>query len=316
MNIKSWLKNQVAAMSVALSNVEKNVLGQERTDLNDSTRQERRHLQGTLADSLMHGEITQDVRDLRWRTYKVLKASQGITLEMRSTDENGNVYYNTNNSESTNLLKKIKLDDFDSYELEMVVNNDDIVISGNDIMNNEQIKLYDNVVRNYKDDVIVSASHGEIKANDYFATSKTEKPINIERSHFPKFFIEKYTKKLNIRKINETDKLIELYINKYGDEYNKSFNLFIREIKKGIEFGIHNLNSFDIKEIEFISDNTLGSNDFLHYKYKIKSFDKIVEFDGYFIVKYIAEIVINGYDILSEYVETELDKKYDNKEKK
>jgi hypothetical protein len=72
-------------------------------------------------------------------------------------------------------------------------------------------------------------------------------------------------------------------------------------------------NSFDIKEVGFISNNTLGANDFLCYGYEIIKLDKIVEFDGYYVIKYVAKNIINGEDILSEYIEVELDEKYDNK---
>ena len=59
--LSKWLKNQAAAAYLALSGVEKNALGQNGGTLEQNVNQERRHTQGTVADSLKQGEVTQEV---------------------------------------------------------------------------------------------------------------------------------------------------------------------------------------------------------------------------------------------------------------
>ena len=59
--LSKWLKNQTAALSLAMAGVEKNALGQNGGSLEQPVSQERRHTQGTLADSLKQGEVTQEV---------------------------------------------------------------------------------------------------------------------------------------------------------------------------------------------------------------------------------------------------------------
>jgi hypothetical protein len=76
------------------------------------------------------------------------------------------------------------------------------------------------------------------------------------------------------------------------------------------------MDMFDIKEVEFITHNTLGSSDFLHYSYEILKVDKIIEFDGNYVIKFKAKVINNGVDILSDFVETDLETKYNNKENK
>jgi hypothetical protein len=61
---------------------------------------------------------------------------------------------------------------------------------------------------------------------------------------------------------------------------------------------------------------TLGVEDFLEYEYKIKSFDKIITFNGHYVIKFIGEVVIDGNNILEEHRVNELDVKYEKKEKK
>lgn len=313
--MKNWLKNKIAAITFAFTNVEKNILNQDGKIADNGTNQERRHLQGTLADSLFHGEITQEVKNLRWRIYKILEASDKTSLEFDHIDENGNIYYRTKKTDDKMALRKTKLDEYDDYKLEMVFFNKEVTLGVMDAIS-KYINEYETPIDTINENNDNVKSHGEISSIEYFATNKTEKPINITREYTPKFFIENFTKKINIRKINNTKKLIEFYINKYPDEYNKNSKLFIKEIEKAIKLGSRNISSLDIKTIEFITNKTLGATDFLHYSYKILNFDKIVEFDGNYVIKYICDTEIDGKNILLQYVETELDEKYKNKEAK
>jgi hypothetical protein len=48
----------------------------------------------------------------------------------------------------------------------------------------------------------------------------------------------------------------------------------------------------------FVSNKDLGTRDFLAYEYDVDGFDKIVSFDGNYVIKFKATIVVNGSDIL------------------
>jgi hypothetical protein len=52
------------------------------------------------------------------------------------------------------------------------------------------------------------------------------------------------------------------------------------------------------------------------FKYKDIVFDKIVEFNGFYVIKFKANIDIDGKDILEEHKVVELDNKYKQKAKK
>lgn len=316
MAITNWLRNKVAALSIALSNVEKNTFSQSKETLVESTHHTQRHLQGTLADALVHGEVTQEVKNLRWRTYKILKASKGLSLTFDKTDEDGDAWYKTRKAEQTRLLNKVVLDQYDSFPLEMVVMNEETKLANFDAIT-EHFEQYETPVKNENEKgEVLSATHGEIKAHEFFIGNKGEKQIQIIRDIFPKFYIERYTKKLNIRKISETERLLEFYISKYPNEYDRTNYLFIKEVQKLIQNGPERINFLEIKNVEFITENTLGADDFIYFNYDVKSFDKVVEFDGHYIVKFIAEVSVNGEDVLLKYVEPELEQKYQNKERK
>ena len=137
------------------------------------------------------------------------------------------------------ILKKIKLDDFDTYTLEMVVDNSEITVSGIDAISNQYINVFETPINVVESGETIT-THGEIKSNEYFASIKNERPIQIERDFFARFSIEEFTRKLNIRKINDNEKLLEFYVNKYPDERRITFNLFIKQIKKILFYNVYN----------------------------------------------------------------------------
>ncbi len=314
--VKNWIRKRMVILSVALSNVEKNALSQTGEGLSADVTQTRRMTQGQLADSLINGEITQEVLNLKWRTYKILKATEGVTAEIIGYDGDGMPITSVTKRDNKKGLKKVSLDIYDDYPLEMVVDNTEIVIGGSDAMDNDNISILDEVMLNYDDKgEVISATHGNISGDEYFATHKTEKPIKIIRESLPNFDIENFTKKLNVRKISKKQRLLEFYVSMYPDEYNRTSRLFISGVKKAIE-NPRQATMLDLKGVEFITYKTLGVSDFLEYRYEIESFDKIIEFKGHYVIKFIANVKVNGRDIMDEHRVEALDKKYEQKAKK
>jgi hypothetical protein len=79
----------------------------------------------------------------------------------------------------------------------------------------------------------------------------------------------------------------------YPDVDNRTSRLFISELKKIINDNrISDL--IEINSVDFITYKAIGVNDFLEYKYEIKSFDKIIEYNGHYVIKFIANSIING----------------------
>ena len=315
MNIKNWFTKQIARIMFSFSNVEKNAFGQSGETLESDITKHQRHTQGMLADSLVNGEITQEVLNLKWRTYKILKASEGIKSTITGYDEDGMPIVKTTKKNSKLGLKKVKVDDYDDYKLEMVLDNSEIALNTTDIIDNDNLSILDTVMQNYDDDGnIISASHAIIGSTELMAIEKGERPLKITREYVPNFFLENYTKKLNVRKINKKERLLEFYVSSYPDEYNKHTTLFLNNIKKAIN---NPKQSFlELKEIEFITYKTIGVEDFLLFKYDNLIFDKIVEFNGFYVIKFKAELKINGKNILDEHRVEELDEKYRTKAKK
>jgi hypothetical protein len=314
--IKEWARKKAAMISLSLSNVEKNAFGQGGESLSSDVNQVQRHSQGQLADSLVNGEITQEVVNLRWRTYKVLRETDGLISKVTGYDEDGMPIVNTSKVDKKKILSKIKTEPTDEYPLEIVLDNEEITNNVNDTIGNQYINVSDSPTLN-KDNLgnVTGATHGIISGDEYFATYKTEKPIVITRDFFPKFNIENFTKKLHIKRINETEKLLEFYISKYPNADDRRSSLFINTLNKAINNPMLS-NIFDIKDVSFTTYKTIGCDDFLYYEYEIVSLDKIVEYNEFYVVKFKGNVTVEAEDILEQHRVAELDKKYENKEKK
>ncbi len=311
MKLLKKIKRHFAILSLAMTNVEKNAFGQKGDDLEIPFNQEVKKTQTTLADSLKQGEMTQEVMNLRWRTYKVLQASENNKAEITGYDENDMPITKVTKTDNKRGLKKISLDKVDSYPLELLVDNSPIIIGGTDGM--DSIENEEAIIINYSEDGEKIASHGEISSEEFYSRNKNTYPISINRKVISKFQIETYTKKLHVRSISETEKLLEFYVSMYPDEYDRRTRLFISDIKKAKE-NSRSSSMLEIDEVSFITDKTIGTYDLLEYKYKVTSFDKIIEFNGNYVIKYKANVIINGRDITEKHRVESLDTKYDNKE--
>lgn len=309
-----WFKNKIIGILMSFYGVEKNMFSS-KNSLDENINIVSEKDTGTLLHSLKNNIVTQEVLNLKWRTYKILKATNGVKSTITGYDEDGMPIVKTTKKNNKLGLKKVKVDEYDDYKLEMVLDNSEIALNTTDIMDNDNLSILDAVIQNYDDDGnIISVSHAVIGSTELMAIEKGERPLKITREYVPNFFLENYTKKLNVRKINKKERLLEFYVSSYVDEYNKHTTLFLKNLKKAIN---NPKQSFlELSEVEFVTYKTIGVEDFLLFKYNNLKFDKIVEFNGFYVIKFKAMVEINGEDVLDEHRVEELDKKYEQKASK
>ena len=121
-----WMKQKITNLLIGLTVFDKKIISPSKDEYNSNVVINNDVNVGTLLYSLKKGEINSEVLDLRWRTYKVLRESEGVTAEIVGHDEDGMPIVKTRKRNKRQGLKKIKLDEFDAYPLEMVINNDEI----------------------------------------------------------------------------------------------------------------------------------------------------------------------------------------------
>jgi hypothetical protein len=121
---------------------------------------------------------------------------------------------------------------------------------------------------------------------------------------------------LYVRKITHNQFLLEFFISKYPEQFDKKHHFFLSDIKKILDNPTRYNSTIDFDTVQFVTNNTIGVPDFLEFEYSIKKFDKIVEYNEFYVIKFISESTIEAKSIIDQFRNIELDEKYNNKEKR
>jgi hypothetical protein len=291
-----WFRNKLIGLMLALSWTENSLKGKSE-DIRVGEGKFQSHKQGMLSDALVRGEVTQEVKELRWRLYKVMRHSSNLTSTITGVDSEGNpIVSTTKKLTPKNKLKRYKCDKTDeNYPLVMVVPNKSVDLSTVDAVG-------------AVDDA------GVISRDNYLAQFKNKKTLFINRSHIPTFKFEDYVSKMLVREMPDDKYLLEFYISKYPTEDRKS-RFAISEMKKIIA-GRYRTPNIEFENLFFISEKVLGVDDFLEFDFKRDKFHSIVEYEGDYVLKIICDKVVYGDDVFEKYRMSDLDEKYDKKMKK
>lgn len=291
--MKNWIRRHLLALFIAFSSVGKklNSSKEERLESGDELSQSKE--QGSLSHALRNGIVNQQVQEFRARIYEVLDRAQNFSIDNEPIfDENGEIITMVASSKDRNveaIPSTVKGDPFDDYPVMLVVDNTPITLGAEE-------------AATYIEDVEKGMS-SKFKFHN-------ENPIMVGRSFVAKDRVEQYAKRLFVRTIDGDKKLLEFYLNKYKTE-NKKHNFFLNSLIKFVNRPMNN-DFLKFETIDFITYNTLGSKDFRLYSFNNIVFNKVVEYDGNYILKYTADIVDNGVDILED-MKKDLSEDYKNK---
>jgi len=288
MNISKWVKNKMVALSLAMASVEKEVLSQDTEAIGLVQNKNK----GTLADDLINGKKTQEVTRLRARMYKVMEAADKLKFKGRMVlgeqdNEDGDIdtevemkfiYEGVDEFNRNTISDKIKFDPFNDEKVVLVIDN------------KRQTKTL----------------------NQVFSNEEADEKTHITRDFRPTFEIEKYSPKIVVRDLGEKERLLEFYISMYPSTDDRKTRLLISEIKKAKE-NPRVTNILEFITLEVITNNDIGAENLRLFKYNYKSFDKIVEYDGFYILKFKVTEEIGNFNIADEYKDSELDNLYENK---
>jgi len=331
--IMSWIKKQITNIVLAIGNVEKNTLNQENIDGSIETGKHQRLNQNSVMDALLRGEVTEEVEKLRWRIYKTMSNIKNFSSKIVGYDKDGFPIVETVYSGDEEKLSKIKLEPTDDYKLIMVVDNTNVsagihsalsldINVYDEIKESEDCNIFDDEISSIEDSVNTDSdinfesnktkTIGELKNNNVGLNL----PLTIGREHIPKFKLENYTKKLHVKKITHNQFLLEFFISKYPEQFDKKHHFFLSDIKKIIDNPTRYNSIIDFNTVSFVTNNTVGVPDFLEFEYSINKFDKIVEFNEFYVIKFISEVTTEAKSIIDQFRNTELDEKYNNKEKR
>ena len=279
MDIGTYLKRKMAMLSLALARVEKSSLNQVSDALGGEGAMNETMEQGSMAQNMLNGVVTHEVKEMRWRMYKVLNAADSLKTKIIGYDDDNLPITETSAHEKQSLRGVIK-DDADPYDVELLVTNKEGVRSTTEELSNESLTIHkDGVKVENREDVFElvgteikdTKNLGEISFDDMVSSMKSDKPIFIEREIRARFEIEHYTKFLLVRNISEDKKLLEFHVSLYPDEYNRKSRFFIREIEK-IKKNPRTSDMLDIIKIGFVTNETIGAENGMEYIYQIENF--------------------------------------------
>ncbi len=244
-----------------------------------------------LLNDLKQGRVTQEVRQLRYKLYLTcLEASKRKITSLSINDFTGAYDVQT----SKKYKRRAKGDPFDDYKVEIVLLNN---LNSGELIE-ETAKRID-----YETDL-------EKNQNIQSQTS-----ITIERENIPKFYIENYVDKLFVRNIDGENKLIELYVSEYPDPNNRRTHVLVKELEKLEKDSTLKAQFLDFRLLSFETNNCHGIDDHYSLVYEITDYDKVVKYNGFYIIK-LKAVLFDVKDFISEIYEESQAKKYETNEKK
>jgi len=208
-----------------------------------------------VSKALLRGEVTQEVSELRYRTYLVDKESKKYK------------YYTP-----TLVLKRNKKTD-----INFPYNESDgltlITSQLNDTISNEKYTDYLNIVSDVyeESDTNVEKNITSVNKRDLIEHFKetTEHRIKIEREKdfTPRYKIEDYIKRIDVKSVDEKHAVLELYVSKYMNSEDFKSKGFIKEIEKIRDKGLRS-DMIAFKGISFITNHAFGIEDSIKFEFE------------------------------------------------
>lgn len=283
-NIKSFFINLV----YATKNTEEQILKQSAIDGDCGLTIVQDVNQGAhaLSKALLRGELTEEVKQLRYRNYKVDREAKKYkyfapTLALKRKEGKDNKFVSYDKSDGLEVIT-IQY----NYAL-----SEDVLDAINQIDN--------------------GGRGGETKYK-----------IEIKRNFRPRFKIEEFLKKVVVKRFDETHAILDFYFSMYPERFfrtsdDKSFRSkpFIHEIENIRDNKIKS-DILDMEQMRFVTSHAYKKDDLIEYVFRNLSFKEVVEFDGDYILRFKASIEHDGIDLTAPFYNREMDEKYKNKEKK
>lgn len=257
---------------------------------------------GVFADMLEQKE-TQQVVETRDKYYRVLREADkydasNITIVSEDAETGEIVFGNTNS-----VRKKTKVD---FMKHPPVFNPENFELRT--IQDNKQIEKHKS---------LLSISESDSSVKELLSTSNEfDTTLTIFRDSItPRFFLEKYVKRIVVRKNGERV-FLDLYLPSESSLFGKIDAILISNLHRMKEN--HDLKSdiTDVIGFEWFSDKAWNSDDVCFFKYDDVEFIGTNIFDGSFVLTFNCKVVSDGKYLADKYITKELDEKYKNEEQK
>lgn len=232
----------------------------------------------SVAKALLHGEVTQEVIDLRYRTYEVARESTHYT------------YF------SPTLAKKKKPNDNKFLKVENEENREIVTVQENKLD-----------VETVTDTLLRIGDDGK------YVDRTKQYNIIMDRDCAVRFKLEQFAKKVVVKKGDaDTEAILDVYVSKYPDDKVFISKAFIHEVERIKTQGVRS----DITNIDRLSFETYKAyklDDMIRFEFGNLQFKCVVEYDGDYIIRFVAKIIDGGTDLTKEFYSERMAKKYAEK---
>ena len=231
-----------------------------------------------VSKALLRGEVTQQVEELRYRTYLVDREAKKFeffspTLAKKRSQKQDSKFVKYENSENLEVIT---------------------------------------IQPNFPKVETVTDMLDQVDKKD---GKRIEYWVSCKRDFIPRFRIEEYTARVAVRKIDENDVMLDFYVSKYPVENDVKSIYFVKEVEEILN---NNKRSdiLDIKQVDFTTSHAFKLDDMMQFRFEFLRYRGIAEFDGYYVVKFRAKPTINGKDLTEQYYSATMDEKYKTNAKK
>lgn len=245
--------------------------------------EEQKVEQNNLYAALLRGEVTQEVKDLRYEMYESVKQSKDWKV----------VNYSGTAVKKNHMLEKtpMKIDEEDGLKVILIQDNK-IYYQGPDSSVENSAKLV--TVRTEAD-----ADHTFKATHEYFVRHK----------------IETYTRKLVVKQTCEENKFkLDFYLSAYPVENDPRAVYVVKELESLYNSGSRTSDLTDLITLTFTTDKAYGDDDWKIYDFRIKEYIGIKKFDGNYIISFYASLPNGVEDTTKDFNDEESVRKFKNKE--
>lgn len=159
--------------------------------------------------------------------------------------------------------------------------------------------------------VIQDNKHLENKYSTSTNLYNYDTTLSVRRDDFlPRFPIEKITKKIVVRTLDNENVLVDLYVPSEASQFGKIDAIVISNLRTLMESKNYRSDLTDFMEFEWYSDKAWNSEDICHFKYDVVALIGMNLYDGNIVLTYQCKTIYDGLDLAEKHKTKELDEKY------
>lgn len=233
----------------------------------------------------------------------------GSTIEQKK--EIKSVYADLLRGEVTQEVKELR---HEMYYAERLSKEYDYGGNGRAVKKNNLFKYNGNIEQSDGYNIqLIQENKEDLTLLGDFVNVERNFTIKIIRDFYATLRIEEFTTKVVVKRMSKDKVLLDLYTPIYPKQFDRRSRIFVNNIEK-IYMGDVRSDIIDFSGLNFVSYNAYNSDDLKEYEYNNIKFELITKFDGSYVLRFSADIVKDGVDMITEFYDEKTAKKNENHE--